>query len=61
MQNTDLGTTIIGAVTAVATGATPVVEMAKGEWNTPNIVQLIAAIGIALLGFFTNKGGTQNG
>ena len=61
MKNTDLGTTILGGIVAAATGAMPVVQFAQGDWNGQTITQLIAAIGIAILGFFTNKGGEQNG
>lgn len=55
MNNKDLGTTIIGGITAAATAAGPVVQVAQGDWNITNIFQLITAVGIALLGFFTNK------
>ena len=56
MKNTDLGTTILGGITAAATAAGPIVQVAQGDWGVQNIFQLVTAIGIALLGFFTNKG-----
>ncbi len=54
-MNKDLGTTILGGITAAATAAGPVVQMANGSWNATSIFQLVAAIGLGLLGFFTNK------
>lgn len=55
MKNTDLGTTIIGGVIAAATAAEPVIQVTQGAWDFQNIFQLVSAIGIALLGFLTNK------
>lgn len=55
-MNKDLGTTILGGIVAAATGAMPVVEVTQGNWNGNTISQLVAAIGIALFGWMTNKG-----
>lgn len=54
-MNKDLGTTILGGIIAASTAAMPVVEVAQGTWDIAHIFQLVSAIGIAVLGFFTNK------
>ena len=54
-MNKDLGTSILGGITAAATAATPVVQVVQGDWNIQSVFQLIMAVGIGLLGFFTNK------
>lgn len=54
-MNKDLGTTVIGGIIAAATAAEPVIMVTQGDWTIASIFQLISAVGIAVLGFFTNK------
>jgi len=58
-MNKDLGTTILGGIISAATAAMPVVEVTQGTWDTASIFQLISAVGIAVLGFFTNREARQ--
>lgn len=54
-MNKDLGTTILGGIIAAATAAEPVVSTVQGDWDPANIFKLIAAIGISVFGWMTNK------
>lgn len=62
VKDTDVMTTVVGAIGAVATAAGPVLNgvqpgtsMHPQDWT-----QLVAAVFIGLLGWFSNKKGEAN-
>ena len=55
-MNKDKLTTIIGAIGAIATAATPVVNsMQNSSLHSGDYLQLAVAASFGLLGFFSNK------
>lgn len=63
VKDTDVITTVVGALGAVTTAAGPVLgQIQPGSSMHPqDWTQLAAAIFVGLLGWFSNKKGTQNG
>lgn len=57
VPNKDLVTTIFGAIGAAVTAAQPILQIAAGNWSTANILQLVAAISFAVLGYCIGKRG----
>ena len=56
LRDKDLVTTVVGALGAVATAAEPVLNgITTGSLHQGDWFQLLGAVLIGLLGFFTNK------
>lgn len=51
----DTITTIIGAVVAAGTAATPVLNATQGSMHQGDYIQLVTAVFLAVFGWFTNK------
>ena len=63
VKDTDVMTTVVGAVSAVAMAAGPVLSQVQPgtSMHPQDWTQLVAAVFVGLLGWFSNKKGTQNG
>ena len=59
MKDTDLITTVLGGVGAVAAAAGPVLNAVQGSLHQGDWTQLVFAAVMALFGYFTNKKGAQ--
>ena len=57
-MNKDTLTTIVGAVVAAGTAATPVMSAVDGTFDKTDWAKLVTAVFMAIFGYFTNKPNT---